>query len=88
MSPSHQNLQMQQQQVAYDQSYYSQPGQPNQSSNYANNPGYFNQGNRVNGIPHGQPPPDVDHHVGVPPVRALHRRVLVLQLLGPPVVLR
>ena len=57
MSPSHQNLQMQQQQAAYDQGYYSQPGQLNQPTTFANNSSYFNPNNRINGIPQGQAPP-------------------------------
>ena len=62
MSPSHQNLQMQQQQqqqAVYDQwgQSISQPGQPSQPSNFPNNPAYYNQGNRINGMQQGQVPP-------------------------------
>jgi len=35
---------------------------------------------------HGEPPPDVDHYVRVPPVLRFHESVLVLELLAPPVV--
>ena len=35
---------------------------------------------------HGEPPADVDHHVGVSPVLGLHQLVLMLKLLRSPII--